>query len=528
MGGADLLHNPCDPWKSLRATLDEIGTWAEQHPNEVLTIQFETKIHNDHDGLINSVVNASRIADRRFFPDSNNLDVPAPQGRAGVWRVDRYGWPTLRQLVQAGKNVVLFPNKPPRAAPGNPYVPGTTDSWKLEVQTVYGAACLFPNNNATHDWIRPRDESADLNNFTRLLCSVVHVPDVPLVYDGAGGINDLAWLAMKWQDIRTVYHRLPNVIWIDYYDRGYTGSSNPADPPAPAMFVNNLNSIWGAQPPVTALAQVTPAPTAYGWNNTDVHVALSGTGDTIQAITSRMYGATNTAASASTAYNISTQGVTTVTFSAVGSLGRRSPTKLVDVSIDKTLPTITGMLDRPPDAAGWYASNVTAHFECSDALSGVASCPADVVMSQEGANQSVTGTTIDRANNQSSTTITNINIDKTGPVITATANPNVLWPANNKMVNVVVTGQMTDAGSGVDSTNATYAVTDEYRLIQPNGKVTLGQNGKFSLTIKLEARRLGTDKDGREYQIRLNARDRVGHSSYITLPVTVPHDQGKK
>lgn len=189
---ADLFHDPCDPWKSLRAVLDEIGTWAQQHPNEVVTIQFETKIHGAHEGLINGVINSSGIANRRFFPNApepSTNSLPAPEGRPGGWRVDRYGWPTLQQIVQSGKNVVLFPSYVPRSL---------DDSWKLEVQTVYGHSCL-PPFDLGRDWILPRDESASPNDFTRPLFSVVHVPDLPGIndYTGPSGVNNLILLLKK-------------------------------------------------------------------------------------------------------------------------------------------------------------------------------------------------------------------------------------------------------------------------------------------------------------------------------------------
>src|SRR5439155_15485213 len=70
------------------------------------------------------------------------------------------------------------------------------------------------------------------------------------------------------------------------------------------------------------------------------------------------------------------------------------------------------------NAAGWYdGGSVTVHFTCADALSGIASCPPDVTLSAEGANQSVTGTATDNAGNSASATVSGNNIDKTGPAI---------------------------------------------------------------------------------------------------------------
>ena len=44
------------------------------------------------------------------------------------------------------------------------------------------------------------------------------------------------------------------------------------------------------------------------------------------------------------------------------------------VSIDKTAPSGAASLTPPPNAAGWNNAPVTVHFNCSDALSGVAAC----------------------------------------------------------------------------------------------------------------------------------------------------------
>jgi hypothetical protein len=232
---------------------------------------------------------------------------------------------------------------------------------------------------------------------------------------------------------------------------------------------------------------------------------------------------------------VQAEGTRTVSFSAVGPLGFRTLTELVDIKIDKTPPTITGSLDRPPDRNGWYASDVTARFACTDPLSkpeagadtvsGIASCPADVVLSTEGANQSVTGQTIDRADNTGSTTITNINIDKTGPVIRGTASTTSLWPPNGQVVPVTISGTITDALSGVDPSTVKYSVTDDYNRIEPKGPIVLSSTGAFSLNLQLEARRQGNDKNGRVYSVCLKAKDLAGHASQVTLKIKVPHDQ---
>src|SRR5262249_18421111 len=52
-----------------------------------------------------------------------------------------------------------------------------------------------------------------------------------------------------------------------------------------------------------------------------------------------------------------------------------------------------------PNANGWYSGNVTVHFTCVDALSGIPSgaCPADQTLSIEGAAVSSTAQTVTHA-----------------------------------------------------------------------------------------------------------------------------------
>jgi hypothetical protein len=92
------------------------------------------------------------------------------------------------------------------------------------------------------------------------------------------------------------------------------------------------------------------------------------------------------------------------------------------IGMDPDPPTITATASPAPNGAGWNRSPVTVTFECGDQTSGIASCPAPVVVDVEGANQTVTGTAVDEAGNTASASAT-VNLDLTPPAIVASPSP---------------------------------------------------------------------------------------------------------
>jgi len=84
---------------------------------------------------------------------------------------------------------------------------------------------------------------------------------------------------------------------------------------------------------------------------------------------------------------------------------------------DTTPPTITGSATTQPNASGWYNNDVIIHFEATDNESGIDTITPDITLTNEGENQSATGTAKDKAGNEASFTVSGINIDKTAPEI---------------------------------------------------------------------------------------------------------------
>jgi hypothetical protein len=89
--------------------------------------------------------------------------------------------------------------------------------------------------------------------------------------------------------------------------------------------------------------------------------------------------------------------------------------------IDRTAPAINGAATTQPNAAGWYSGEVTVAFSCSDALSGVAKCPTDKVLKDNGAAQSVTSDPAEdvAGNTTEGKTVGGISIDGLAPQTTA-------------------------------------------------------------------------------------------------------------
>ena len=131
---------------------------------------------------------------------------------------------------------------------------------------------------------------------------------------------------------------------------------------------------------------------------------------------------------------------------------------------DRVPPTIRAAVSAGTSGSnGWYTSDVTVSFTCSDEVGGsgipVGACPADQTLSAEGAAvASVAKTVADAAGNVSDpSNVVSVSIDKTPP----TLNPAVPGPVYLGST-VEATPGATDTVSGVDS--ATCSAVDTSSL----------------------------------------------------------------
>src|SRR5205809_312206 len=234
--------------------------------------------------------------------------------------------------------------------------------------------------------------------------------------------------------------------------------------------------------PPSVLELVAPPPNGFGWNNTNVGVSFICSD------------ATSGIALCPAPFVLNKEGLNQVAAGTAVDLARNSTTSSIQVSIDLTPPTISAFASPAPNAVGWNNSAVTVNFSCADALSGVALCPAPVMVSSEGANQQVSGAAVDKAGNGASTSAS-LNIDETPPVVSISSPVNAVTVAS---ASLQVSGTTSDNLSGVASVSC-------------NGAIAVISGGSFSCNVSLVA---GANT------IQVQAADRAGNIAGTQISAT--------
>jgi hypothetical protein len=106
------------------------------------------------------------------------------------------------------------------------------------------------------------------------------------------------------------------------------------------------------------------------------------------------------------------------------------------------------------------------------------------------------------------------------------ADPEVLWPANHKMVDVTVTVEAEDNSEQKPMCMIVKVTSNESANDQGDGNTD--PDWEFTddpLVVLLRAERDGGGT-GRVYTIDVACMDAAGNVAYTTVDVTVPHDQG--
>ncbi|MGH7893884.1 MAG: hypothetical protein ACREQL_04400, partial [Candidatus Binatia bacterium] len=215
-------------------------------------------------------------------------------------------------------------------------------------------------------------------------------------------------------------------------------------------------------PPNAPTGRRSVAPNGAGWNNTaPIGIRFTDNGDagTVQSgIASCTAGSAVSGETAGTDVN----GICT------DKADNPSAETKVTVKIDLTKPVITGSRSPAANGFGWNNTDVAASFSCAETGSVQSGIATDSVLgatlSGEGAGQSVTntGSCVDVADNAADpATVSDINIDKTAPGVTASL---LRSPDHGSWYNHSVDAKFegSDGLSGIASCdpNATYSGPD--------------------------------------------------------------------
>lgn len=179
-----------------------------------------------------------------------------------------------------------------------------------------------------------------------------------------------------------------------------------------------------------------------------------------------------------------------VTCSYTDSGGLTTTASATYAIVDTGKPVIT-FISRTPAANsyGWNSEDVTVEWSCTDSGSGVLSDMVTGTITTEGLSQEITGLCEDHAGNQATNTVTNINIDKTGPsalLNVSTGNPGL---------NGWYISDLTIKTSGSDNlSNPVTCTVDQYQNTETSGATFYGTctnsagigTDAVPLTVKLD------------------------------------------
>ncbi|PYQ44929.1 MAG: hypothetical protein DMF77_05890 [Acidobacteria bacterium] len=223
---------------------------------------------------------------------------------------------------------------------------------------------------------------------------------------------------------------------------------------------------------------------------------------------------------------VTAEGVSTLSYFATDNEGNAETLHTLTLRIDRTPPVLTLPPDLVAEAAGPGGAAVSFTASAHDALSG----DVPVSFSVPSGSTFPLGTTIvsasatDLAGNTATGMFRVIVRDRTAPAfVSLTATPNVLWPANHKMVPVTVTVSVADAVDPSPITRILSVSSNEAADAAGDGHTEADAQITGPLTVNLRAERSGTGS-GRAYTITLESRDASGNASQRMVTVAVPHD----
>ena len=137
----------------------------------------------------------------------------------------------------------------------------------------------------------------------------------------------------------------------------------------------------------------------------------------------------------------------TVRFWSTDVAGNVEKPRTTTVRVDVDGPVVTTAVDGERGLAGWFTGPVTVDFACTDAHSGVATCPEPQSFAADGTH-TATGTATDAVGNRSTATADGIRVDATAPTVRFSAQ---LGSVPTGSVPPAPTCTAVDGGSGAGS-----------------------------------------------------------------------------
>jgi len=140
-------------------------------------------------------------------------------------------------------------------------------------------------------------------------------------------------------------------------------------------------------------------------------------------------------------------------------------------------------------------------------------------------------TVSDEINNPVTKNVDILIVDNTQPILSATANHNILWPPNHKLVAIVIDANTSD-NSGSVTLSATISSNEPQEGTgdgdaSPDWTSPIIDQINGMITFQLRSERSGKG-EGRNYSVLITAEDESGNASTTSLDVVVPHSNGKK
>lgn len=217
--------------------------------------------------------------------------------------------------------------------------------------------------------------------------------------------------------------------------------------------------------------------TAGSWTNQDVTFSLSATDATSGVAHSYFKVDSGSTTNYSSPVTVNAEGKHSVTYRSVDVAGNAETGQTASIKIDKTAPLLSGAPTTSPNANGWYRGNVTVKWTCSDALSGIASCPANSTVSTEGSSQTASASDTDNAGNSTNGSSSAVKIDKTAPTTTGALSTSGYHSGLTYEGPVTLTLTPADVLSGVDKT---YYTVDGGSTLTYSTPVSLDTGGSHT------------------------------------------------